>query len=124
MSAKVDALFAGEPPATVELGPVLARLKLLLGVSLPLNLLGPLCWTGVPGAVLTLWAWSLADREAAAVSAGAVRGDQATSLLRLRRFAATNLGLCVLSLFVQVSLLATDFYPQLLSAMLDRLTGP
>lgn len=124
MSAKVDALFAGEPPETRDLRPTLRRLRLLLLLSFPMNLAGVLCWTGVPGALLTLWAWLLADGEAGAVSAGALEGPDAAPLLRLRKLAAWNLGICVISLFVQASLLATPFYEQLLAETLQILVGP
>lgn len=121
MSAKVDALFSGEPPPSVALRPVLWRLRVLLAVSMPLNVLSVLCWTGVPAGLLTLWAWSIADREAAAVGTGLVAGAEAASLLRLRRIASYNLGICVLSLMVQVTLLTTPFYEVLLSRFLDLL---
>ena len=122
-SAKVDALFAGELPEPVNLAPTLRLLRLLLVVSLPMNLAGVLCWTGVPGAILTLWAWLVADGEASAVSAGVLDGAEASSLLRLRSVAAWNLGLCVLMLFIEASLLATPFYEQLLTFWLDLLRG-
>ena len=121
MSAKVDALFSGEPPQSVLLRPVIWRLRVLLAVSLPMNLLGALCWTGVPGGLLTLWAWTIADREAAVVDTGLVTGAEAAALLRLRRWAAYNLGICVISLLVQVTLLTTSFYEGLLARFLDLL---
>lgn len=119
--AKVDALFAGEPPAVVDLGPTLRRLRGLLLLSAPLNLAGVTCWTGVPGAILTLWAWLLADGAAAGVSEGVVEGPEALALLRLRSFAAWNLGLAVVMLFIQASLLATPFYERLLTFWLNLL---
>ena len=121
-SAKVDALFAGELPEPVNLAPTLRLLRLLLVVSLPMNLAGVLCWTGVPGAILTLWAWLVADGEASAVSAGVLDGAEAARGMGAS-IAAGNLGLCVLMLFIEASLLATPFYEQLLTFWLDLLRG-
>ncbi len=115
---KVDALFAGELPEQKALGPVLRRLSWLLALSLPLNLIGVLCFTGVPGAVLTLWAWLLADNEAARVREGASDEQEGKRLLQLRGWAAWNLGLCVSSLLIQAWLLTTGFYEALLSRVL------
>lgn len=115
---KVDALFAGELPGPVDLGPVLRRLSILISLSVPMNAAGVLCFTGVPGAALTLWAWLLADSEAARVREGGVDPVAGARLMRLRGFAAWNLGLCVSSLLVQAWLLTTSFYEQLLSRLL------
>lgn len=117
--AKVDALFAGDPPAPVDLRPALRRLRWLLWVAAPLNAAGVLCFTGVPGAALTLWAWLLADDGAGRVREGGVPADQGADALRLRDWAAWNLGLCVSSLLLQAWLLTTDFYEVLLARLLS-----
>ncbi len=119
---KVDALFEGEPPAPPpDPGPALRRLRVLLAVAIPLDLLGIPCWTGVPGAVLTLWAWLRADAEAARVREGAYDDDLAADFLRLRAWAAWALGFSILSLVVQAWLLTTPFYALLLVRALDAL---
>ena len=119
MSERVDALFAGEPPPPpVEVGPRLRLIRAVLLASLPLNLLGVPCWTGVPGAALTLWAWLQADGEMARVEAGEYPSDDAATLMRLRTAAGWLLGFCVLSLLVQAYLLTTTFYNVLWSRLL------
>lgn len=117
-SPKVDALFAGDAPTPADNRPAIGRLRWLLGLAIPMNVLGVLCWTGVPGAALTLWAWLLADDEAARVRAGEVEGEDGETVLRLRGLAAWNLGLCVVSLLVQAWLLTTSFYELLLARVL------
>ncbi|MDP6931346.1 MAG: hypothetical protein QGG40_00450 [Myxococcota bacterium] len=118
MSEKVDALFAGEPPPPpVALEPRLHRIHRLLYVAIPLDVLGIFCWTGVPGALLTLWAWLLADAERAHIEAQQVRPEEAARLARTRRLAGWLLGFCVFSLLLQTWLLTTPFYFELWQAV-------
>jgi hypothetical protein len=115
---KVDALFAGEPPKPlVPAGPRIRKLSLVLAVAVPLDLLGILCWTGVPGAVLTLWAYLSADAEMARIEAGTYSGEDAARLLRLRSIATTALYFCVLSFLGQAWLLSTSFYTSLITTI-------
>lgn len=110
----VDELFAGEPPPPpVGAGPRIRRLRRVLMVAIPLDLLGILCWTGVPGAVLTLWVWLCVDGEMARIEAGVYSPEDAARLMRIRTLAAWTLGFCVVSLVVQIWLLSTSFYPAL-----------
>ncbi len=114
MSEKVSALFAGEPPPPpVEAGPRLRMLRTALIIALPLDLLGVFCWTGVPGAALTLWAWLQADGEMAGVEAGLYASDDAAEMMRLRSLSGWLLAFCVVSLLVQAWLLTTSFYGDL-----------
>lgn len=130
-ASKVDALFAGEPPpAPLAAGPRIRRLQGLLAIAIPLDLLGIPCWTGVPGAVLTLWAYLQADAEMARIDAGVYAGEDAARLLRLRSISTWALYFCVVSFLVQAWLLSTPFYAGLLGALADaiargvaRLTG-
>jgi hypothetical protein len=118
--SKVDALFAGEPPpAPVAAGPRIRRLQRILAIAIPLDLLGIPCWTGVPGAVLTLWAYLQADAETARIDAGAYAGEDAARLLRLRSISTWALYFCVVSFLVQAWLLSTPFYAGLLGSMAD-----
>jgi len=118
---KVDALFVGDPPPPPEAAaPVLRRLRALLWVAIPLNILGIPCWTGVPGAALTLWAWLVADGEMARVDAGAYHAEDAAALVRMRRLSAWVLGFCLVSLVIQVYLLSTPAYGQLHSWILGH----
>lgn len=118
MSEKVDALFAGEPPPEpIAAGPKLRAIRAALLVALPLNLLGVLCWTGVPGAAITLWAWLQADGEMPRVEAGEYLSEDAANMMRLRTMAGRLLGFCVLSLVLQAYLLTTSFYSSLWSML-------
>ncbi|MEC8422981.1 MAG: hypothetical protein VX000_04340 [Myxococcota bacterium] len=120
--SRVDALFAGEPPPPpVSAGPRIRRLQRLLAVAIPLDLLGIPCWTGVPGAVLTLWAYLQADAEMARIDAGVYAGEDAASLLRLRSIATWSLYFCVASFLVQAWLLSTPFYAGLLGGLADAI---
>ena len=115
-SPKVDALFSGDLPAPPgEAKRVVRIVMALLAAAIPMNLLGVPCWTGVPGAALTLWAWLRIDGESAAIDAGAYSAEDARRLRQLRTVAAWNLGLCVLSLLLQAWLLTTSFYEEAIS---------
>lgn len=115
----VDALFAGEPPPPPrEAAPLIRRLRLVLMVAVPLDVLGIPCWTGVPGAAITLYAWLLADEEIVRVEEGQYEQDAAEELLRLRRIARWALYFSVVSFFVQGVLLATSFYDTWFSTLL------
>jgi hypothetical protein len=117
---KVDALFVGDPPKPpAEATPKLRQLRLLLAVAIPLNLLGIPCWTGVPGAALTLWAWLSADAEMTRVNDGDYAPEDAARLMHLRTIAAWTLLFCVLSLVLQVWLLGTNWYNRFYGWALD-----
>ncbi len=108
---KVDALFAGEPPPPpIEAAPKLKLIRSALIVAAPLDLLGVFCWTGVPGAALTLWAWLQADGEMARIEAGEYDSDDAAAMMRLRVVSGWLLGFCVLSLLLQARLLTASVF--------------
>jgi hypothetical protein len=114
VSSKVDALFAGEPPKKpVDVASRIRRIKTILWIAIPLDVLGIPCWTGVPGALLTLWAWLATDAEVARIEAGDYAHDDANRVLTLRRVAFWALLLSVVSLVVQTGLLSTPFYERL-----------
>lgn len=116
---RVQALFSGDPPAPpVPVEATLRRLRWLMGLSLPLNLFGVLCWTGVPGAALTLWAWLLADAEANRALSGAFSAEDEIRVVRYRSWAAWNLGFCVLSLVLQTVMMTTPLYEEILARLL------
>jgi hypothetical protein len=121
---KVDALFAGEPPAKpMPAGPRIQRLQRILAVAIPLDLLGIPCWTGVPGAALTLWAYLQADAEMARIEAGAYAGEDAARLLRLRTVSTWALYFCVVSFLVQAWLLSTPYYAMIIGGLWDAVTS-
>jgi len=121
---KVDALFGGEPALPLlDPGPRLRRMVVLLVVAIPLDLLGITCFTGVPGALLTLWVYLSADNEQALVDAGRYpEGPAADRLARIRKVALWAMVFTIVSLVVQIVLFTTtDFYGMLLLPVVDRL---
>ncbi len=114
MSDRVDALFAGNLPAPpTDRGPRLHRLEQTLRVAIGLNVLGILCWTSVPGAVLTLWVWLATDSDAAQAEEGDISSADAERVVLLRRRATGALLFCVVALIAQIFLLSTSFYERL-----------
>ena len=121
---KVDALFDGEPPLPpLDPSPRLRRITLLLVVAAPLDLLGITCFTGVPGAALTLVAYLQADAEQALVDAGRYPSDQHVArLVRVRRLALWLMVFTLISLALQVVLfVGTNFYTGTLLPLVERL---
>ncbi len=108
MSDRLDNLFTG-----AELAQRPARtgwITALLALAIPLDVLGVLSCTSVPGAILTLVAWWLVDRETALLESGLIQVTGAPRLARLRQLTVGTLTFCGVSLFVQIVLLSTGFY--------------
>lgn len=106
--SRIDELFSGDAPPP----PLPDRQRLIRGllwVAAPLNLLGPLIWTSVPGAFLSIYAWYVADGEIARVESGALPPERRAPLTRLRNTAFGFLGFCVLSLTLQILLFGASF---------------
>jgi len=125
--SNVDDLFApeplpGGPPAPPPVDR-LRRVRVILGVALPLNLVGVFCLTGVPGAILTLVAWQLADEEVARAEAGVVPKEQLPRARRARDFAFGQLVFVLLSLTAQVALFTFGVYDALLEAVVALFGG-
>ena len=123
----MDALFAGEPPPPPRASaPVLRRLRWVLGLAIPLDILGITCFTGVLGAALTLYAYLYADAEMAHIEAGEYSAEAAAQLSRLRSLATTFLYFSVVSFLIQTALFSNGFYTQmaeLVSRVLLRAAG-
>mgnify|MGYP006971704315 CR=1 FL=1 len=115
---RVDDLFTGATPLSVHAGRS-RQVQALLLAALPLNVLGLVCCTLVPGTLLTLWAWSIGKRELAILEHGELPVQESLRLARLDRFARVMLGCCGALLVAQAYLLTTGFYQQLL-LRLDR----
>ena len=114
MSDRVDALFGGDLPASSGgREPRLKRIEQTLWFALALNVLGIPCWTSVPGAILTLWAWFATDPENVALDAAGMAPAERDRLHRLRRRAHATLAVCVAALILQIILLSTAFYSRL-----------
>jgi hypothetical protein len=89
-------------------------IRRILFFAIPLDLLAIPFWTGVPGALLTLWAWLRADAEARMVEDGRYGEEDSVALLGLRRIAQGALIFILLSFVFQIWLLGqpayTEFY--------------
>lgn len=108
----VDDLFSSEAPARVPDGT--RRVTTILGVAFVLNALGITCFTGVPGAILTLVGWHLADEEVSKIDNGVVPKERMPRARGLRRFAYGQMVFASVCLLVQLLLFAEGFYEQLL----------
>lgn len=99
--AGVDDLFSGEPPAPapVERHPTLTRWLVAAAV---LDVIGPCTFLSVPGAAVTLWAWTLADEELHRVEDAQLGPEVVQRARRDRRIAFGLLALTSLSLLLQV----------------------
>ena len=110
MADRLETLFSGG-----ELAPRPARTGLVtaaLAVAIPLDLLGVLSCTSVPGAGLTLMAWWLIDQELGLMEGGLVHSDAAPKLANQKRLAHAALVFCGINLFAQILLLSTGIYEQ------------
>ena len=116
----MDALFAGEPPVPKLDGkPTIRFIRRILWVAIPLDVLAIPLWTGVPGALLTLWAWLRADSAMRLVRADRFDVADARVLSRQQRVATWALVFISLSFLVQIWLMSqpgyTRFYQGLLA---------
>ena len=118
-SARVEALFSGEPPPPpADPAPRIRRLRLVLALAAPLLLLAIPCWTGVPGGALALLAFVLADAELVRIEGGLYSAEACDTLLRLRARARLALLVAIATFLVQIGLLATSFYDLWLEVLL------
>jgi len=108
LSNRVDNLFTGSEPEQrpAQSGWIIA----LLVIAVPLDLLGVLSCTSVPGAAMTLFAWWLVDREMALLESGVIHVESAPKLNRLKQITLGTLAFCGISLVFQIVLLSTGFY--------------
>jgi uncharacterized membrane protein SpoIIM required for sporulation len=113
---KADELFTGDkpPPPPASPAPPIER---LLWLAMPLNLMGPFCFTGVPGAILSLWAWYLADEAMAKLDNGALPESFRKSLKTLKSTCFANLLLCMILLILQIIAFSLGIYQLLFQAL-------
>ena len=113
MSDRVERLFGGGPSGDSRL----RRARILLAIALPLDVLGLVTCTSVPGALLTLAAWQLAEAEMKRIEAGELSSEQAPSVVRVKRIAQWAMGACILGFGLQLILLSTGAYERWLRAL-------
>ncbi len=121
--ARVDALFAGEPPPPqVDVRPRVRRLQVMIALALTLDVLGLLV-TVIPGAVLTLWAWLSADAEAERIEAGTYDEKAAAAVVGIRNIARWAMVFCVICLIAQASLLHRGVYDAVWAILIDAVSA-
>jgi hypothetical protein len=117
----VDDLFSGEGPRPGRARPrdPVSSISLWLVAAAILDLLGVTCFTGVPGAALTIWCWHNCDEELQRVESGAAPPERAPAVRRLRGVAFALLMFSFASLALQIWLFANGFYQLALFALLS-----
>lgn len=118
--AGVDDLFSGEP-APAAPADRLRGVGRLLVVGGVLDLLGPFCLTGVPGAAVTLWAWYQADEEVARAEEGVLSPEAGRRARQLRSVAFGLLVFTAFSLLTQLALFGLGVYDAILAGILGLL---
>ncbi len=103
-----------------------ARVRALVIAGFVLTVLGPTCFTGVPGAGLALWAWYRADEDLARAEAGALPPEAEASVRKERRVAFAGVVFAMVLLVIQLSLFARgayDVYVAFLAGLLNLALG-
>lgn len=109
MSSRVDRLFGGSERPFRR-----TSILWLLCLALPLDLLGLLTCTSVPGMVLTLIALHIIDAERERVIQGNLPLELTPKLNRYQKLALAGLGLCAAGFVLQLWLLSAGYYEALL----------
>lgn len=121
----LDELFGGAN-ASGPTTPPPTRVRALVIAGFVLTVLGPTCFTGVPGAGLARWAWYRADEDLARAEAGALPPDAEASVRKERRVAFAGVVFAMVLLVVQLSLFARgayDVYVAFLAGLLNLALG-
>lgn len=118
MANPVDEVFGGGDAPESPKSP-LPRLRRLLGLATLLNFAGPCCFTGVPGALLSIWVWTRADETVVLVENGALPESERGAALRLKNLAFSTMGTAALLILVQLLLFAYGVYEALFQFVLQ-----
>ncbi len=120
---KVDDLFGGggstPPPPQDRVRQIYA----LAALGFALTLLGPCCFTGVPGAGVATWAWYRADEELARVETGYLAPDREGGARTARSVAFSGMVLAFVLVSVQLALWARGFYEWYLGQLAAMFLG-
>lgn len=106
----VDDLFGGGASAPPPPQDRVRQVYGLAALGFVLTLLGPCCFTGVPGAGVATWAWYRADEELARVEAGYLAPDRETDVRTARSVSFSGMVLAFVLVSVQLALWARGFY--------------
>ncbi len=117
-----DDLFGGSgPPDGPPPSARLDRARRWLWLALVLDALGPFCFTSVPGALLTLWAWQAADEELARVESGNLPAALEGPARNVRRLAWGLAAFCAVSMTFQMMLFWIGFYDAVLALIIGAI---
>jgi hypothetical protein len=123
MSDGVDDLFGGGSSAPAPPRDRLRQVYVLAGLGLALTVLGPCCFTGVPGAGVATWAWYRADEELGRVEAGYLAPDREGDVRTARSVAFAGMALAFVITSVQLALWARGFYDWYLGQLAALVLG-
>ena len=116
MSRRVDKLFGGTPgPGRPSRGRLATA---LLAVAIPMNVVGVVTCLSVPGALLTLAAWQVAETDMQRIEAGELGVEHAPRLVQLKKVASWTLVGCAAVFALQLWMLSTGRYEELLAWLL------
>ena len=113
MTGRVDRLFGGKPVGESQV----RRATILLAIAVPLDVLGLVTCTSVPGALLTLAAWQLAEADMKRIEAGELSVEHAPAIARVKQIAFWAMGACILGFGLQLVPLSTGTYERWLRAL-------
>lgn len=113
MSQRVERLFGGAHRDTRAI----RRAELLLAVAIPLDVLGLLTCTSVPGALMTLAAYQMAERQMSRVERGELSVEHAPRLVRIKKVGFWAMVGCLVGFAIQLFLLSTGAYERWLTAL-------
>lgn len=113
MSGRVDRLFGGGPSGASRM----RQAKVLLAIALPLDLLGLVTCTSVPGALLTLAAWQIAESEMKRIEDGELSVEHAPAIALIKKVSFWAMGACIAGFALQLFLLSTGAYERWLRAL-------
>ena len=101
MTSPVDELFGARPPEPPRPSP-LRGLQLQTAIAAVLLLIGPCCFTSVPGALFAIWVWTRCDETLTLIDNGVLPAEERYAAKKLRQFAFILMGWASLTIFVQV----------------------
>lgn len=125
MTNQVDELFGARPPEPPRPSP-LRGLQIQLVLAALLLLIGPCCFTSVPGALFAIWVWTRCDETLTLVDNGVLPLTERAMAQRLRSTAFLLMGWAAATILVQVIVygqLGTEGILTLAQALLQGLGG-
>ncbi|MCP4809380.1 MAG: hypothetical protein GY884_28925 [Proteobacteria bacterium] len=113
MSQRVERLFGGAHRGTRAI----RRAEILLAVAIPLDVLGLITCTSVPGALMTLGAYQMAERQMKRIEVGELSVEHAPRVVRIKKVAFWAMVGCVAGFAIQLFLLSSGAYERWLGAL-------